>query len=502
MGNPVSKIASYLPMLSPAQYSIDKVASSAINYLLDSWFSRIDYRNQSSMKDMPNIPSNLDTHIRKTWMGCDMSKCVTLNESYPAWAIARNAWAFTKLFEGEPAQYKSIDFLSIYEWGQYLKDDYQWSFKSSVFTVAPNTEASLPVKGNYFVECPASGAHLFVSIDFCYSGPGCGITVMAAPENMKEAESFLSAMVNSLVVNDIYYLQCLSFNCGAFAFCDVIPTSWDNIILKSDVKDHIRANSVSVLEKMDELMQLNMCPSRNSLLISPPGMAKTTIFRATSCELSGRATSIWCTGRSVLYPEHVTSLFEAARSLAPCIIFIEDMDLFGKDRSSSLNSSDNRVLNEFLACLDGTTENRGIVVMASTNDIVSMDEAVIRPGRFDVKVEIPLPDAEDRAIMLRSFLENYKVFPDSTVTNETWKNVIDATDNLTGAYIKDLAKATVLNAVANGRVVNGPDGSKCNICADDLMSAVGQVMSNFAIGNRAHRHHEYQVEGNLKASGN
>lgn len=501
MGNPITKIASYLPMLSPAQYSIDKMASSIINYALDSYYAKIDARNAAYAKDAPNIPNNLGSHIRKTWIGCDLSKCVTINSSYPAWAVARNAWAFTKLFEGEPSQYKSVDFLSIYEWGQYLKDDYEWSMKSSVFMVAPDTDCSLHVRGNYFVECPMSGANLFVSTDFCYSNPGCSISVMASPENMKEAELFLQAMNNSLVVNDIYYLQCLSFNQGSFAFDDVIPTSWESIVLKPDIKNNIRSNSISVLEKMDELMGLNMCPSRNTLLISPPGMAKTTIFRATSCELFGRATSIWCTGRSVIYPEHVSALFEAARSLAPCIIFIEDMDLFGKDRSSSLNSGDNRVLNEFLACLDGTQENRGVVVMASTNDIGSMDEAVIRPGRFDAKVEIPLPDSEDRAIMLHSFLNKFNVKPDASVTKDTWKNVIDATEGLTGAYVKDLAKSAVLMAVSHGRVVTNLAGkSECHVCADDLMTAVGQVMTNFAIGKRARRHHEYEAELSLKAS--
>jgi len=238
-----------------------------------------------------------------------------------------------------------------------------------------------------------------------------------------------------------------------------------------------------------------MCPNRNTILISQPGMAKTTIFRAISGEIHGQATVIWCTGKSINYSEHVTSLFQAARSLAPCIVFIEDMDLFGGNRDS-LAGHDSRVLNEFLACLDGAQENSGVVVIASTNDIASMDEALVnRPGRFDVKIEIPLPDLEDRGLMLFKFLKKMHAKQDNTVSKETIQTVLELTEGLTGAYIKELAKCTVIKAVAKNHVTDG-----CVVfSADDMIFAAKQVVENYSIGQRAVSHHKkFKVDANVK----
>ncbi len=176
-------------------------------------------------------------------------------------------------------------------------------------------------------------------------------------------------------------------------------------------------------------------------------------------------------------------MFEAARSLAPCIIFIEDMDLFGGDRS--MVGRDNSLLNEFLAQLDGAQANSGVVIMASTNDIESMDEALInRPGRFGVKVEIPFPDDADRRLMLRKFLAALNVVPDQSVTADTVKSVIDMCDGFTGDYVKSVVEAAVIRAVAAGR----SDGGKVTVSSDDLIAAVEQALQNYRIGQKSRKH--------------
>jgi AAA+ superfamily predicted ATPase len=481
------RTASYLGKLMEAEYGISGVVAGSVNYLIDSFFAKSDER----ARKMPEIrmgPADPVTDVKEMWLGCEIHTCVTLNRTYPAVFRDLNAWAFAKLFAGAHAQYEVVPFLDTYEWKDMVKGLYQFRIQSEQISVAPGVKATLPIYGSMFVRHLGTGAQVFVTMDLCHDSSSCVVSVMAAPGLQASVEGFFADLQASIAANDIYFKQCLSYVRGKLDFSDVIPTTWDSIILKEHIKDVIRQNTVGVLSSMDSLARLGMCPNQNTILISPPGMAKTTIFRAISMETAGEMTRIWCTGKSIERSSDVTSLFEAARGLAPCIVIIEDMDLFGRDRSSGMYGSDPHVLNEFLACLDGAQANAGVVVVASTNDIDSMDEALVnRPGRFDVKVEIPLPDDEDRSDMLKKFLISFHSVTDESVSQETWNTVIHATEGLTGAYVKLLAKLAVIAATSGGSV--SPDGSTCVLSADHLAAATEQVMKNYRIGQRAKKHH-------------
>jgi AAA+ superfamily predicted ATPase len=400
-----------------------------------------------------------------------------------------DAYAFWCLFEGPTSSYNIVPFIDTYEFRDLIKGSYQYRIQSEMISIALGKQVRLPIFGNFFVECKGTGTRLFVSLDLAYESSACCITVLVAPQHAAQAEQFLCDMDASIQANDIYYKKCLSYECGKIDFYAVSPTSWSSIIMKEDLKENIRQNTVGVLENMEILTGIGMCPNRNLMLISPPGMAKTMTFRAISCEIEGQMTRIWCTGKSIEYPEHVTKLFEAARALAPCVIFLEDLDLTGGERSSS--RGDPRVLNELLQCLDGAQENAGVVVIASTNDASALDEAILnRPGRFDVKIEVPLPDAADRREMLNKFFLGYHATFDPSVTMDTIKTILDMTEGLTGDYMKNLAKTTVVRAVANGSC----DGKNVIINSDHITGAADQAMKNFAIGKRAKRHHHYEDE--------
>ena len=456
--------------------------ATIVNYAIDSYITKL----RSS-----DVPAERCPDIREMWLGCEIHKFVSISKSYPAYGKNATAFAFAKLFHpfgGDTAKYVVVPFLDSYP----AKDDIKHKFMmhQEGIRISPQEMMTLPVHGTFFVIDRTTKRRLIVSMDLCFESMGCGFSIHSSPKDGSLAEQFLCDLDASRVANNIHYRQMCSVSRGVVDFCDVDPTSWDDVIIKPEMRDMISRNTTGILSNIDTFNAIGMSPSRNVLLISPPGMAKTMIFRATAGELLEKSTVLWCTGKSIESASNVTSIFDAARDMAPCVVMIEDMDLFGGDRSHGGVTS-NWILNEFLSCLDGMQSNPGVVVMASTNDVASMDEALVnRPGRFDVKVEMPYPDPEDRRRMIDCFCAKHSAKFDDTVTPDVLGNVIDATDGMTGAYIKDMVKCAIINAVSGGRC---DEHDKCvNICQEDLVSAVDQVLSNFKIGSRARKHHVLQ----------
>ncbi len=493
------RVAAYLGSISFAEYRVSEAAAAVSNYFLDSYFQKLDERSRRSQENRRPVPPDLSVYIRELWLGCEIHTSLSISQGYPAYSKSLNAWAFSRLFTsfaGDSAAYEIVPFIEQYEFKELVKGEFK--IESEQLNVSLTQSATLPVYGVFFVRHKVTGVKLLVTFDFCFYRSGCSVSVSAAPQDQASAEGFFADLHASMKANDIYFGKCLSFNKGSIDFFGIKPTGWGDVVLKDDKKLQIRNNTVGILSNMASLASIGMVPNRNVILISPPGMAKTTMFRATSDEVEGTATRIWCTGKSILYPDHVTAMFEAARSLAPCILFIEDMDLFGGDRATL--GRDSSVLNEFLAQLDGAQANSGVVVMASTNDIASMDEALInRPGRFSVKVEIPYPDDEDRRLMLRKFMSSLNVVPDQSVTSSTIKSVVDMCAGFTGDYIKSVVEAAVIRAVAAHRAQAG----RVSVSSDDLISAVEQALDNFRIGKMAKKHIQLDVsvDGPEKAPG-
>jgi AAA+ superfamily predicted ATPase len=487
------RVATYLGTLQSGAYKLPPGPANIVNYLLDSYFAKLDEIQKRSQLNRVYIPDDLENHIKELWLGCDIHHCLSVSHTYPAYKKSLNAWALSRLFvnfSNPGAAYEIMPFLDEYAYKESLKNYSAFRTKSEQINISLTQNVTLPVFGTFFIVNKVTGTKFVINFDLCHYNNGCSITIMTSPDQQLEAERFFADLHASMKSNDIYFKQCLSFDRGVLDFFGIIPTQWGEVVLKDDIKNEIRENSVGILSNMAVLASVGMVPNRNIILISPPGMAKTTMFRATSNEVEGTATRIWCTGKSITYPEHVTALFEAARSLAPCIIFIEDMDLFGGERNSI--GRDPSLLNEFLAQLDGAQANSGVIVMASTNDVCSMDEALIaRPGRFGVKVDIPLPDEVDRRQMLQNFLSDLNVKPDKSVTADTIKTVIDLCDGFTGDYVKELAKAAVIRATADGRSSSG----FVLMCSDDLITAANQVLKNYRIGLKAKKHHFMIEEG-------
>jgi len=206
------------------------------------------------------------------------------------------------------------------------------------------------------------------------------------------------------------------------------------------------------------------------LLDGPPGTGKTLLAKAIAGETNASFLSISGSEFVELFvgmgAAKVRSLFEEARELAPSIIFIDEIDAVGKKRSASnsVNPNDEReqTLNQLLSEMDGFLPNTDVIVIAATNRRDVLDDALLRPGRFDRLVYVPLPDRSSRESIFRLYLKNKKTTDDIDV-----RFLAENTGGFSGAEIKNLLNEAAIFAARKGNVV---------ISKEDIESALEKIV--------------------------
>ena len=193
---------------------------------------------------------------------------------------------------------------------------------------------------------------------------------------------------------------------------------------------------------------------RGVLMVGPPGTGKTLMARAVAGEAGVPFLAL--TGSSFVElfvgvgASRVRDLFADARKRAPSIIFIDEIDAIGQRRGGSIVSNDEReqTLNQLLAEMDGFDPSTGVVVMAATNRPEVLDPALLRPGRFDREVEIPLPNQAERAAILKVHVTGKHLAPDVD-----FDAVARATPGFSGADLANLINEAAIVAVRHDRDV-------------------------------------------------
>lgn len=206
---------------------------------------------------------------------------------------------------------------------------------------------------------------------------------------------------------------------------------------------------VDFLHHPDKYKAIGANMPKGALLVGPPGTGKTLVARAVAGEakvpffsISGSEFIEMFVGMGAA---RVRDLFKQAQEKAPCIIFIDEIDAIGKKRDSGrFGSNDEReqTLNQLLSEMDGFDGSKGIVILAATNRPESLDKALLRPGRFDRRIPVELPDLQGREAILRVHAKNIKM--DSNID---FNAIARATSGASGAELANIINEAALRAV-------------------------------------------------------
>lgn len=231
-----------------------------------------------------------------------------------------------------------------------------------------------------------------------------------------------------------------------------VGVTFKDVAGQEEAKESLK-EVVDFLENPQRYEEIGAKLPRGALLVGPPGTGKTLLAKAVAGEagvpffsISGSEFVEMFVGRGAA---KVRDLFKQAKEKAPCIVFIDEIDTIGKKRDGggfSGNDEREQTLNQLLTEMDGFDNQKGIVVLAATNRPDSLDAALLRPGRFDRRVPVELPDLAGRKAILELHTKDVKTEPGIDLTT-----IARATPGASGADLANIINEGALRAVRLGR---------------------------------------------------
>ena len=227
--------------------------------------------------------------------------------------------------------------------------------------------------------------------------------------------------------------------------------TFQNVAGQDEAKESLQ-EVVDFLHNPEKYSGIGAKLPKGALLVGPPGTGKTLLAKAVAGEagvpffsLSGSAFVEMYVGVGA---SRVRDLFKQAQQMAPCIVFIDEIDAIGKTRDTAMGGNDEReqTLNQLLAEMDGFDTNKGLLVLAATNRPEVLDPALLRPGRFDRRIIVDKPDLKGRVDVLKVHAKDVKM--DESVNLE---EIALATSGAVGSDLANMINEAAINAVKKGR---------------------------------------------------
>ncbi len=220
-------------------------------------------------------------------------------------------------------------------------------------------------------------------------------------------------------------------------------------------EDEAKENLTEIVEYLhdpDKYKEIGASMPKGILLVGPPGTGKTMLAKAVAGEanvpffsMSGSEFVEMFVGMGA---SKVRDLFKQAKEKAPCIVFIDEIDAIGKKRDGQIGGNDEReqTLNQLLTEMDGFEGNNGVIILAATNRPESLDPALLRPGRFDRRLPVELPDLKGREEILKVHARKIKV-----ADNVDFNKIARMASGASGAELANIVNEAALRAVRDGR---------------------------------------------------
>ena len=231
------------------------------------------------------------------------------------------------------------------------------------------------------------------------------------------------------------------------------------------------AEIVDYLHNPKKYTDVGASMPKGVLLVGPPGTGKTMLAKAVAGEsnvpffsISGSEFVEMFVGMGA---SKVRDLFKQAKEKAPCIVFIDEIDAIGKKRDGQIGGNDEReqTLNQLLTEMDGFEGNNGVIILAATNRPESLDPALTRPGRFDRRVPVELPDLKGREEILKVHAKKIR-----TEGNVDYHTIARMASGASGADLANIINEAALRAVRNGRT---------SVTQEDLEESIEVVIAGY-----------------------
>ena len=259
---------------------------------------------------------------------------------------------------------------------------------------------------------------------------------------------------------------------------------FDDVAGEEEAKENL-AEIVEYLHDPAKYKEIGANMPKGVLLVGPPGTGKTMLAKAVAGEanvpffsMSGSEFVEMFVGMGA---SKVRDLFRQAKEKAPCIVFIDEIDAIGKKRQGNMSGNDEReqTLNQLLTEMDGFEGNNGVIILAATNQPDSLDPALTRPGRFDRRVPVELPDLKGREEILKVHAKKIRL-----AEEVDFNKIARMASGASGAELANIVNEAALRAVRNGRKF---------VTQSDLEESIEVVIAGYQKKNAILTDHEKHI---------